>query len=56
LSLAKLGRRAEALGWLARAIDAGYSDAAHLDADVDLAAVREGEEWLAVRKRLSPKA
>lgn len=51
-SHARAGRAEEALSWLERAIDAGYSDLAHLEADEDLASVRALEGFGSVRERL----
>lgn len=38
--LAQLGRLDEGLGWVTRAVDAGYRDAEHLETDEDLAPLR----------------
>jgi Zn-dependent protease len=40
-SLARAGKPGDALGWLGKAVEAGYRDGAHLDGDADLAKVRE---------------
>lgn len=52
-SHARGGRPAEGLAWLARAIDAGYDDLAHLEADDDLAVVRALDGYGALRARLA---
>ncbi|MCB9596810.1 MAG: hypothetical protein H6719_29070 [Sandaracinaceae bacterium] len=51
-SHARGGRASDGLAWLARAVDAGYDDVAHLEADDDLAAVRELEGYAPLRARL----
>ncbi|MGE0785124.1 MAG: site-2 protease family protein [Sandaracinaceae bacterium] len=52
-SHARAGRPEEGLAWLERAIDAGYTDAAQLDADDDLASVRALAAFAPLRSRLS---
>jgi Zn-dependent protease len=52
-SHARAGRAAEALSWLERAVDAGYDDLAHLEADEDLASVRALDAYASLRDRLS---
>ncbi len=51
-SHARGGRPEEGLGWLERAIDAGYRDLPHLEADEDLASVRALADFAALRARL----
>jgi Zn-dependent protease len=51
-SHARAGRPAEALRWLESAVEAGYRDLAHLEADEDLAPVRKLEGYAALRTRL----
>ncbi|MBX3273372.1 MAG: hypothetical protein KF729_24125 [Sandaracinaceae bacterium] len=53
-SHARAGRIEEGLDWLARAVDAGYDDLAHLEQDDDLAPVRALEAYGALRARLEP--
>lgn len=42
--------------WLGRAVDLGFTDAALLQRDPDLAALRDDDRYAAVRKRLLPLA
>lgn len=51
-SHARAGRPEEGLMWLERAVDAGYRDLEHLDADDDLAAIRDLEGFGPLRERL----
>jgi len=53
-SHARGGRATEGLSWLERAIEAGYSDLAHLEADEDLSAVRALSGYAAVRALIAP--
>ncbi|MBW3614904.1 MAG: rhomboid family intramembrane serine protease [Actinobacteria bacterium] len=53
---ARQGQPAEAMEWLERAADAGYDDLATLDADADLAVLREQPGFEDLRRRVgSPK-
>ncbi len=52
-SHARGGRADEGLSWLERAIDAGYSDLEHLEADDDLSAVRALPRYPILRARLA---
>lgn len=58
LSLARIcaraGRREEALTWISRAVDAGFSDLAGLESDEDLGALRGTARFEEIRQRLSP--
>jgi Zn-dependent protease len=49
---ARLGDRASALSWLARALDHGFDDAAVIDRDADLDSIRDSSEFNVQRKRL----
>jgi Zn-dependent protease len=51
-SHARAGRALEGLGWLERALDAGYDDLDHLEADQDLAEVRALDGYGPLRARL----
>jgi len=51
-SLSRAGRPDEALRWLERAIDAGYDDLAHLEADDDLAEARARPGYPELAERL----
>lgn len=51
---ARAGRHEEALAWLARAVEAGFSDRGHLDADGDLDAIRQTPAFQDLRRRISP--
>lgn len=52
-SLARQGHHDDAaLDWLSRAVDAGYRDPAHLDADPDLEPLRHHPAYAALRARL----
>ncbi|MEI8256968.1 MAG: hypothetical protein WCJ30_14945 [Deltaproteobacteria bacterium] len=44
-SCARLGRLDDAASWLSRAVEAGYADRAHLEADEDLAPLRGREDF-----------
>ena len=52
-SLARLGRSDEAVHALLEAADAGYRDLAHLDADPDLASLRDHARFSALRARVA---
>jgi Zn-dependent protease len=52
--LARLGKPEAALGWLQRAIEAGYDSGSHLDEDPDLAPVRSLPGYAALRQRIQP--
>jgi Zn-dependent protease len=49
---ARAGRHQDALIWLGRAVEAGYSDRRHLDADPDLDAIREVPAFQELRRRI----
>lgn len=51
-SLALLGRVDEALSALGRAVELGYADADHLEADEDLGALRGDERFTALVQKL----
>ena len=51
-SLALLGRSDEAFEALGQAVDFGYRDLKHLDADPDLASLREDPRFPALRDRV----
>ena len=51
-SLALLGRADEAFEALGQAVDQGYRDLKHLDADADLASLREDPRFAALRERV----
>ena len=53
---ARAGRGDDALVWLHRAVDAGFSNAVELDADPNLAALRDLPAFHDVRARLAPTA
>ncbi len=53
--LARLGRLDEGLGWATRAVDAGYADATHLEADEDLAPLRARPGFAALVERARKK-
>lgn len=55
-SLARAGRPDDAVAWLERAVTAGWDDAAQLDTDGDLAAVRDHPGFTALRQRLAVRA
>jgi len=44
-TLAQLGDVEAALGWLEKAIDAGYTDVEHLESNTDLTPLRGAERW-----------
>jgi Zn-dependent protease len=54
-ALARLGQADAALGWLERALDAGYRDLEHLDRDADLAAVHALPGYAALRARAAAR-
>lgn len=49
---ARQGRPDEAVAWLGRAVDAGYDDLAALDADADLAVLRDHPGFEDLRRRV----
>jgi len=51
---ARLHACGEALGWLGRALDAGWDDGAAIDRDEDLAPLRALDGFSALRARLAP--
>ena len=50
---ARLAQPETALGWLSRALDAGWRDLSGLDEDPDLAPLRVRPEWAPLRARLT---
>jgi tetratricopeptide (TPR) repeat protein len=52
-ALARLGKPDAALGWLQKAIEAGYDSGSHLDEDPDLEPVRALPGYAALRQRLA---
>ncbi len=50
----RLGRQPDALTWLATAVDKGFKDRIHLEADPDLAPLRETDGFKAIVSRLAP--
>jgi tetratricopeptide (TPR) repeat protein len=55
-ALCGLGRHDEAIGWLERALDAGYEDIDHLDQDADLTDLRAHPRFAALYARLRDEA
>lgn len=55
-SLARLGRGADALEWLGRAVDAGYDDRRHLESDADLAGLRDQAGWQTLLARVKERS
>jgi len=53
-AMARLGRDQDALGWLRRARDAGFTDPQVYDEDEDLASLRSLPEWRELRASLDP--
>jgi serine/threonine-protein kinase len=51
-SLARMGRTDDALAWLARAVNAGWDDAASVDGDPDLAPLRADPRFAEIRARV----
>jgi hypothetical protein len=51
---ARAGRHQEALVWLGRAVEAGYQDGGHLDADPDLDPIRGVPAYQELRRKVSP--
>lgn len=49
---ASAGRPDDALRWLARAVDGGFSDVERLDGDPDLQALHGDPRWERIRRRL----
>ena len=54
-SCARLQRRDEALGWLERAIDAGFTDTQQLDSDDDLEPLRSSAAYARIRDKLASR-
>jgi thioredoxin-like negative regulator of GroEL len=52
-SYALVGRKDEAFAELTRAIDLGFDDGEHFDADPDLQSLRDDPRWTALRKRVA---
>ncbi len=49
---ARMGRKDEAVEWLAKAVEAGFRDAEHIEGDADLDNIREEEGYREILRKL----